>query len=1255
MKKKSFLIFGIFVLIIIAILLSQSFGFWKLDFLQDNKNSGKSTCFDMTFEEKSEAISLLNGMPISDEEGKSLKPFVFKIQNHCDNYATYDINLENLIYEGKRLAPDYLKIAWNEAEAHILNHYPNVTPTLDNSDESFRLESGTLAPKGEAGDQKEFLLRLWIDEETPAVDETSEATFESKITVTSSPKESEDINNTINVDSISKTDKYNRELETIELNAKSDNFSLTHYLFSNQKVTNYENISSWILIQNQQKEFTIQNTYYEKGTYYFYIRDERGNVKETEIKLIKIDRYGPEITISDNHQNEYVELNLTFQDMQSGLKGYQITESSEIPSEYKPISGNNQNIVEQIEQNGTYYIWVIDQLDNVSYQIYSASKIDQTAPEIILKNKLTTWGVKDTLSIEASDDLIGLSAYSISNQKNTFNWISITNTLTYQMDYDITLNGTYYVSFKDAYNHITTKEIVIRYVDNISPGISSIVSKNVWTPSDIITVKAQDTISGISGYQFTNTNVEPTTWTTLNGVTTEQTLTYTVNQNGTYYFWVKDQSNNIASKSISISKIDKDKPSISYAINSQTAGSNGWYQALSLKVNNSDGTSGIKSVKYCVTTSSCTPNIVATLSSNSFIHTFGSNIGSQKVCAEAFDQADNSSGMICSSSYYVDAENPTAKISTSVSGNSITISANGSSDIHSGIATYYYSRDNVNWYSSTSTTYNFTGLNDGSYTLYLKVVDKSGRTSSVVSANAVVAYTNVYLASNGNDSGNGSSSSPFLTLSKAYNWVKSGGTITLLNNITATSTTYFNSAGKTVNLTSNGSNKYSIIKGSGLTNQMIAISNTNTLNISNITINGNNVASTTAMINVGGGTTFNVNSNATIQGANTTTTYTGGGVSVSGTMNLNGGTITGNKSTTQGGGQGGGIYINGGALTINSGTVSNNSSSDGGGIFVWQGTLNIKGGTFSSNSANSSGGSVWIGGKDRASNLSVSGGSFTGNNAYQGGAIYISSDNSTIVTTATFTGGTFTNNKASWGGGIDFIQANGTLSNTIFNNNTATEGGGALNVDGISTVTMNSGTKVEYNTASSGGGIHITNNAILNINGSLINSNTATNGNGGGIVVWKSTLNLLSGSITNNETKNSSGGGISYISASKGTISGGTISGNKANSSGGGGIVFGDSLTSVTITNVNIINNTASWGGGIAVWGTSTVYFKGGTIQNNIATGNAGGVDVNNSSFYQQGGNVINNQGGGISGCCEAKYYYSSGNRSGNAPFDYNI
>lgn len=77
-------------------------------------------------------------------------------------------------------------------------------------------------------------------------------------------------------------------------------------------------------------------------------------------------------------------------------------------------------------------------------------------------------------------------------------------------------------------------------------------------------------------------------------------------------------------------------------------------------------------------------------------------------------------------------------------------------------------------------------------------------------------------------------------------------------------------------------------------------------------------------------------------------------------LTINGGLITGNKATSGGSEQGGGIYVDGGnTLIINGGTISDNEAYSGGGIFVNGSTLTVTGGVeISNNIASDKGGGI---------------------------------------------------------------------------------------------------------------------------------------------------------------------------------------------------------------------------------------------------------------------------------------------------------
>jgi len=119
----------------------------------------------------------------------------------------------------------------------------------------------------------------------------------------------------------------------------------------------------------------------------------------------------------------------------------------------------------------------------------------------------------------------------------------------------------------------------------------------------------------------------------------------------------------------------------------------------------------------------------------------------------------------------------------------------------------------------------------------------------------------------------------------------------------------------------------------------------------NITIMGHK-DNNASLVRVFGGGTFIMNG-GTI--SNNSGSIDGGGVRVDGNFTMNNGTISGNTGDI-----GGGIFAQYGTVTINGGTISGNVAQWGGGIGHRWGTLTIKGGTITGNTAVRGGGGVSI-------------------------------------------------------------------------------------------------------------------------------------------------------------------------------------------------------------------------------------------------------------------------------------------------------
>ena len=267
--------------------------------------------------------------------------------------------------------------------------------------------------------------------------------------------------------------------------------------------------------------------------------------------------------------------------------------------------------------------------------------------------------------------------------------------------------------------------------------------------------------------------------------------------------------------------------------------------------------------------------------------------------------------------------------------------------------------------------------------------------------------------------------------------------------------------------------------------------------------NTNRTGTVTSRTN-GSGSLFDVSENAWlyIEGGNISAQRSGitngGAIYNTGTLGIEGGTISGGKitnghATTFGGGvyntgtmtlglnnnggsienceaffNGGGIY-NTGTLTINRGTIGGfdetnnvslgNSASEGGGIINDEGIININGGSISYNSAIDEGG---VGISDFYGTININGGSISDNTAGKDyGGVYVGGGDT--PSSFIMTGGSIANNSAdnNYGG----IRVRGTMTMTggSVTGNSAANLYGGIDVDG--TLNMSGNPIVMGNTA----------------------------------------------------------------------------------------------------------------------------------------------------------------------------------------------
>jgi len=200
---------------------------------------------------------------------------------------------------------------------------------------------------------------------------------------------------------------------------------------------------------------------------------------------------------------------------------------------------------------------------------------------------------------------------------------------------------------------------------------------------------------------------------------------------------------------------------------------------------------------------------------------------------------------------------------------------------------------------------------------------------------------------------------------------------------------------------------------------------------------------------------------------------------------------------------------------------------------------------------------------------------------------------------------------------FEVIDASVTFSSITIQGGHPNAPGGGIDLDATSTVTLIN-SAVTNNTSTAGGGIR-NNGGILILDNTIVSSNT-TSGSGGGIANESSGMvTLINNSVIMSNTSGSDGGGIFTTGAL--TLTDSTIGPSNATTlttaSGGGLSISGAVLVSLTDSDI-LTNTAADKGGGINNSG-GTLTISGGAIQGNTSA----------STASTNGGGGLRNSGGG--------------------------
>ena len=175
---------------------------------------------------------------------------------------------------------------------------------------------------------------------------------------------------------------------------------------------------------------------------------------------------------------------------------------------------------------------------------------------IVLSYESKTEGyskVSETVEIQGASE--NYNIIEISEDGVTFTPVSPSKEIRVTKEYTKESNPTFYV--RDEVGNIKKIDIVLEHLDQSGPEIIA-TPQEEWGTTNTISIELKDEKSGLSGYQITMTEEEPSEWKEVSGNTT--TVEEVVNENKTYYIWSKDVLGNIHHTSVTVNHIDENGP-----------------------------------------------------------------------------------------------------------------------------------------------------------------------------------------------------------------------------------------------------------------------------------------------------------------------------------------------------------------------------------------------------------------------------------------------------------------------------------------------------------------------------------------------------------------------------------------------------------------------------------------------------------------------------------------------------------------------
>ena len=153
-KNKKTILIILSILIVLGLFLGVYYAYYIKSINQEESNIVKTKCLNFSLTNEKNDNNLDEQYPIPDTEGRKLTPYQFTITNTCEQFISYNVNLESL--EATTMDSSAVKVMINNEAPVNLSTLESTSVSIDTSKDSKILATGSLG----SNDNVDYALRL---------------------------------------------------------------------------------------------------------------------------------------------------------------------------------------------------------------------------------------------------------------------------------------------------------------------------------------------------------------------------------------------------------------------------------------------------------------------------------------------------------------------------------------------------------------------------------------------------------------------------------------------------------------------------------------------------------------------------------------------------------------------------------------------------------------------------------------------------------------------------------------------------------------------------------------------------------------------------------------------------------------------------------------------------------------------------------------------------------------------------------------